>query len=100
MSSQDEYMMNNWNARYYATGNTDYSNYKEYLAEQLRLADINETYKMMERPRVLHQLKAIRSDMMARGSCTIDDPPPDPEVMGKKEEDEEEFLFDPKELDI
>ena len=67
----------------------------EVLRQELRLRDIRDSYRMMEL-----NPSHILEKLQARGTCTIGEPPEPKEVKEVEEDDSEEFLFDPKELDL
>ena len=106
--NEEEYRISPWNSAYYRTTASTPSNY-EYMQER----DLTEMYKIIEREKLGRPLKELRkytnvSEVMARGTCKIaieDGPSTKDEfynelVEEKEEAKEEEFLFDPKELDI
>ena len=121
---QEEEQLNKWSYEYYreretsASGDSNYDNFyrrnisiqdysedevekdkmatirDDILRQELRLRDIRDSYKMMDGP------SDILDRLQARGTCTVGDPP-EPEAVKEVEEDEDkEFLFDPKELDL
>ncbi len=96
MSRQDDFNLERWTSTA-STVNSDYYTEQrmEKIREETRLHDIRDSYKMMERPRlVLDDLKAIRTKL--KESLGVE-----PEYLETEEEKEEKsFLFDPKELDI
>ena len=120
--SEEERQLNKWSYEYYkerdtTSASSDYDYYiktrgdwhkpedevekdkmatmKDVLKHELRLRDIRDTYKMMGRSDILDRLQA-------RGTCTEGEPDPAPFNFEEAEEEDmdEEFLFDPKELDI
>jgi len=100
--NEEEHKMSPWNSAYYRTTASAPPNY-EYLRER----DLSEMYKLIEKEN-FSPLKHIRkfkdeSILKARGTCTIEQAKEDEfynELAEEKDEKEEEFLFDPKELDI
>jgi len=96
MSRQDDFNLERWTSTA-STVNSDYHIEQriENIRVETRLNDIRDSYKMMERPRlVLDELKEIRTKLKV--SLGVE-----PEYLEAEEEKEEKsFLFDPKELDI
>jgi hypothetical protein len=125
MTREEHMLMNRWNHEYYdrhdrdhtSASDCDYSHYdnngewhdprdpvtEEEMAaikhkmfvEKLRFRDIRDTYRMMD-----PNPQAILEKLQARGTCTIGDPPEPKEVNEVEEDEGEEFLFDPEELDL
>jgi len=114
MSREEERRINEWSHEYSSSENTasnyartrgywhdphDPVEFEKIRNEEMRLNDIRDTYRMMEKgPPIMMKLQSMRNDMInARGTCTEGEP----EKVEEKEEPEgEEFIFDPKELDI
>lgn len=105
MSSQDDNNIENFTAiaSTFTSSSTsiDTESAKRFyhsLREENRLRDIQDSYKMMEKPQtVLNELKEIEVEL--RGNLGVE-----PEYLeaeeGEEEKEEEVFIFDPKELDI
>ena len=119
MTDEERWNMNKWDYEYYGRRDTSSASSapsrsfwygphgpdeleKERMAnikdevwkQELRLRDIRDTYKMME----LSPSDILRK-LEARGTCTVGEPAPQ-EVEEVEEDEDKEFLFDPKELDI
>jgi len=95
--NEEEYRISPWNSAYYRITASAPPNY-EYLRER----DLSEMYKLIERENFspLEELRKYTnvSEVMGRGTCTTSTK--DEFYNELVEEKEEEFLFDPKELDI
>ena len=103
---EEEERISPWNTAYRRSISTASSPNYEYLREK----DIADTYKLMERPSVMEELEQHR-DMLInrldavkmRGTCGPEDSAQkefEEYIKPQVEDEEEEFLFDPKELDI
>jgi hypothetical protein len=106
--NEEEYRISPWNSAWYSTTASASSNYK-YMRER----DLTEMYKIIEREKLGRPLKELKkytnvSEVMARGTCTVAierGPSTEDEFYNKlaeekEEKKKEEFLFDPKELDV
>ncbi len=116
MSSQEErYLLNKWSHEYYRERENSSAHYnwdknraswydlpKKEDQDETRLRDIQDTYMKMRTIESEPILASIRDPklMDARGTCTMGEILEEEVEKREEEVEEEEFLFDPKELDI